>query len=137
MTVLNQEICAHEHAIHSKVSIEMSRLTIVFTGGRTCQIVSFVMYCAYLLVSFKISFSQAWNTPDRHHFKTLILSTNVDRKSLETEFSLAICRLAGDKWQSKTLFPVIFDPRGLFLTDPDLDDRKLQPSMKTDALQSL
>ena len=27
--------------------------------------------------------------------------------------------------------------RGLFLTDPDLDDRKLQPSMETDTLQSL
>ena len=40
-----------------------------------------------------------------------ILSTNVDQKSLETEFSIAICRPNGDKWQSKTLFIVIFDPR--------------------------
>ena len=37
----------------------------------------------------------------------LILSTNVDQKSLETEFSIAICRPTGDKWQSKTLFLAI------------------------------
>ena len=41
----------------------------------------------------------------------LILSTNVNQKSLETEYSIAICRLTGDKWQSKTLFLAIFDPR--------------------------
>ena len=39
-----------------------------------------------------------------NHAKTLILSTNIDQKSLETESSIAICRPTGDKWQSKTLF---------------------------------
>ena len=39
------------------------------------------------------------------------ISTNVDQKSLETEFSIAICRHAGDKWQSKTLCLASFDPR--------------------------
>ena len=39
-----------------------------------------------------------------------ILLRNVDQKSLETEFSIPICRHTGDKWQSKTLFPSIFDP---------------------------
>ena len=39
------------------------------------------------------------------------ISTNVDQKSLETEFSIAICRPTGDKWQSKTLFLANFDPR--------------------------
>ena len=29
----------------------------------------------------------------------LILSMNVDEKLLETEFSIAICRQTGDKWQ--------------------------------------
>ena len=43
-------------------------------------------------------------TPGRRQSKTLILSTNVDQKSLETEFSIAICRPTGDKWQSKALF---------------------------------
>ena len=35
------------------------------------------------------------NTPDRRQSKTLILSRNhfEDQKSLETEFSIAICRL--------------------------------------------
>ena len=46
----------------------------------------------------------------RRQSKTFILSTNLDKKSLETEFSIAICRLTGDKWQSKTLFLAIFDP---------------------------
>ena len=44
-----------------------------------------------------------FTTPDRQQSKTLILSTNVDQKSLETEFLIA-------KRQSKTLFLVIFGP---------------------------
>ena len=37
-------------------------------------------------------------------------STNVDQKSIETVFLIAICRQCGDKWQSlKTLFLMIFD----------------------------
>ena len=43
--------------------------------------------------------------------KLLTILTNVDQKSLETEFLIAICRPAGDKWQSKTLFLTIFDSR--------------------------
>ena len=50
-------------------------------------------------------------TPGKRQSKTLILSTNVDQKSLKTEFSIAICRSNDDKWQSKTLFLSIFDPR--------------------------
>ena len=50
------------------------------------------------------------NTPGRRQLKMPILSTNLDKKSLETEFSIAICRPTGDKWQSKTLFLEIFDP---------------------------
>ena len=38
---------------------------------------------------------------------------NVDKKSLETVFWIAICR--GDKWQLKTLFLAIFDHIGRFL----------------------
>ena len=41
----------------------------------------------------------------------LILSTKVDQKSLETEFSIAICHPTGDKMKSKKLFLKIFDPR--------------------------
>ena len=41
---------------------------------------------------------------DRQQSKTLILSTNVDQKSLEIEFLIGICRLTGDKGQSKILF---------------------------------
>ena len=40
----------------------------------------------------------------------LIPSTNIDQKSLETEFSIAICPLTGDKWQLKTLILAISDP---------------------------
>ena len=50
-------------------------------------------------------------TPGRRHSKTPTLSRNVDKKSIETVFSIAICRLTGDKWQSKTLFLSIFDLR--------------------------
>ena len=41
-------------------------------------------------------------TPGRRQSKTPILSRNVDQKSIETLFSIAICRPTGDKWQSKT-----------------------------------
>ena len=50
-------------------------------------------------------------TPDRRQSKTLIPSTNIDQKSLETEFLIVICRRTGDKRQSKTLFLPIFEPR--------------------------
>ena len=43
----------------------------------------------------------------------LILLTMIDQKALETEFLIAICRLTGNKWQSKTLFLAVFDPRSL------------------------
>ena len=33
----------------------------------------------------------------------------MDQKSLETVFLIAICRLTGNKWQSKILFQTIFD----------------------------
>ena len=46
-------------------------------------------------------------TPSRRQSKTLKLSRNIDQKSLETEFLIAICRPTGDKWQSKTLFLAI------------------------------
>ena len=59
--------------------------------------------------------SQASTTPGRQQLKKNKLSTNVDKKSLETEFPIAICRLTGDKWQSKTLFLAIFDPRSLIV----------------------
>ena len=35
-------------------------------------------------------------------------STNADQKSIETVFFIAISRQWGDKWQSKTLFLLIF-----------------------------
>ena len=54
-------------------------------------------------------------TPGWRQSKTLILSAIVDQKSIETEFSIVICRQLGDKWQSKTLFLTIFDPRSLIV----------------------
>ena len=54
-------------------------------------------------------------TIDRRQSKTLILSMNVDHTSLETEFSIAICRLTSDKWQSKKLFIAISDPHSSFV----------------------
>ena len=50
------------------------------------------------------------NTPGRRQSKMPILSRNVYQKSIETVFSIAICRPTGYKWQSKTLFLLIFYP---------------------------
>ena len=48
-----------------------------------------------------------------------ILSRNVDKKSMETVFSIAICRPTGDKWQSKNTVSIDFD---LHLTIFDVFD---------------
>ena len=64
-----------------------------------------------LSVFFSSSVSIVFITPDRRQSETLIKSTNIDQKPLATEFSIAIYRSTGDKWQSKTLFLWIFDPR--------------------------
>ena len=46
-------------------------------------------------------------------------SMNVDHRSLETVFSIAICRQSGDKRQSKALFLATLDPRSaIVLTFP-------------------
>ena len=57
------------------------------------------------------SWSDSFITPGRRQSKTTLQSRNVDQKSLETVFSIAICRPTGDKWQLKTLFISIFDAR--------------------------
>ena len=64
----------------------------------------------YVCITFAEN-TDAMNTPGRRQSKTSILSTNVNKNSLNTEFLIAICRPTGDKWQSKTLFLAIFDPR--------------------------
>ena len=46
-------------------------------------------------------------TQNRLQSKALILLMKVEKKLLETEFLIAICRLTGDKWQPKTLFLAI------------------------------
>ena len=51
------------------------------------------------------------NTPGRQQSKRPRLSGNADKKSIETVFLIAICHHFGDKWQWKTLFLSIFDPR--------------------------
>ena len=53
-------------------------------------------------------------TPDRRQSKTF-LTIDDDRNSIETVFLIAICRQSGDKWQSKTLFPIIFDLRSAII----------------------
>ena len=73
-----------------------------------------------LLVCF---FSLVSNhTPGRQQLKTAILSRNVDKKMLETEFLIAICHQSGEKWQSKTLLISIFDLR-LAIVDSVFDCR--------------
>ena len=53
------------------------------------------------------------------HFHTGWAATEnvntIDKKSLETEYSIAICHPTGEEWQSKTLFIAIFDPHSLIV----------------------
>ena len=55
------------------------------------------------------------DTSDKRQSKTLILSTNVDLRSLELEFLIAVCRSTDDEWQSKTQFLAICDPPSLIV----------------------
>ena len=71
----------------------------------------------HLTFIFQLISSYFINSLDRRKSKTVILSKNVDQKSFETGFLLAICRqfetgfLLAICRQSKTLFLAIFDPR--------------------------
>ena len=55
------------------------------------------------------------NTSKRRQSKTLILSTNIDLRSLEIKVLIVVCRPTGNKWQSKTLVVAISDPRSLIV----------------------
>ena len=52
-----------------------------------------------------------FTTPETRQSKTLLTIDERRSKSLETVFTIAICRKMGDKWQSKTRFLAIFDLR--------------------------
>ena len=70
------------------------------------------MFNYFTMILCKLYLSAApITTLGRWQSKTPTLLRNIDQKSLETEFSIAICRHTGDKWQWKTLFLSIFDPR--------------------------
>ena len=62
-----------------------------------------------------IEFGTLYITPGWQHLKTLIPSTNIDKKSLEKEFWIAICCLIDNKWQLEMLFLAIFYPRSLIV----------------------
>ena len=56
-------------------------------------------------MDFKLS--PYYHTANRRQSKTILTIDERGSKSLETLFSIAICRHLGDKWQSKTLFLAI------------------------------
>ena len=73
------------------------------TGGRTGSSESIhvkTLHCWKSSVAAQI-------TPDRRQSKTLLTFDECGSKSIETVFTIAICRQSGDKWQSKALFLTI------------------------------
>ena len=58
------------------------------TNGEWCRKKNFSQS---LFITYRIC------TPGKRQLKTLTLSTDVDQKSLEIEFSIAISRSTGDK----------------------------------------
>ena len=83
---------------------------LILTFISTSEVSQFCLILVLLQLNSDIWINTIFASDGRQS-KTLILSTNVDQTSLETEFSTAICRQSGDKWQSKTLLIAIFDPR--------------------------
>ena len=116
-------------------------------AGRTvivCMLGNFLCFCCHLQTFFKINFFnfekflqvhyQSVNTPGRWQSKTPILLRNVDQKSIETVFLIAICRHTGDKWQSKTLFVLIFDPPWRLWLPPTRCGQAVWIQIRTDVI---
>ena len=55
-----------------------------------------------------VTLEAIFTTTDRRQSQTLLTADERGSKSIKTVFSIAICRQSGDKWQSKTLFLIIF-----------------------------
>ena len=71
-----------------------------------------VSYLDWAFIYFHTGFMHtSIDTPSRRQSKTLSTIEERGSKSIETVFSIAICRQCGDKWQSKTLFLTIFGLR--------------------------
>ena len=77
----------------------------------------FTLWLWYFLLVDVVNLSRVfqiqvgWTHRKGSNRKRYSQSTNVDQKSIVTVISIAICRQSVDKWQSKTLFLMIFDLR--------------------------
>ena len=106
-------------AIKNVNTIDESRSKIARNRVFDCHLSPDCKLFIVALVSdwFGYIFSRPINTSDRRQLKMLILSTNVDLRSLEIEFLIAVCCLTGNKWQSKTLFLAICDPHSSIFSE--------------------
>ena len=86
------------HTLHE--FLERGESLLIFSGNHNLTVPSPGFRFSVLISSR--TFRHFILTLDSRELETLIhiLSTNVDQKSLETEFSIAICRPTGDQWQS-------------------------------------
>ena len=62
---------------------------------------------------FRTKYNGGISTPGRWQSKTLILSTKIDQKSLETEFSIAILLLDWQQMAIENIVSNVFDPHSL------------------------
>ena len=81
----------------------------IHVSNEACSFLHSIMW-HNLIIHTALIVLNSFNTPGRRQSKTLILSTNVDKKSLEMKFSIVSCRPTGDKWQSKKMVLESFDP---------------------------
>ena len=86
---------------HTNQAQEMTLMSLALV--LTCLVISLCFVCCIP--------ENETNKPDRRESKTLLTIGDRGYKSLETVFSIVICRRSGDKWQSKSLFLTTFDPR--------------------------
>ena len=102
------------HLIRSNISCVCCLFTLMLLNKTVHQNALFghdySLVCIFCYKAGHKIFLASVITLDRRQLKMLILSTNIDKKWLETEILIAICCPTGDKWQSKTLFLMIFDP---------------------------
>ena len=117
MFVVHTHTNTHTHA-RTHARMHASAHAHEHTHARTCDdTLSFVQWdpgkkMKFLVINLFYT-GVKWSVPtwEGSNRKRYQPSTNVDQKSIETIFSIAICRQCCDKWQSKTLFLKMFDLR--------------------------
>ena len=103
----NEEFISKQR-VNEKTCRVKIMLSLLLAGVRRLHVIYRLCVC---FISLRPYSDSGDITLGRRQSKMSTLSRSIYKKSIETVFSISICRHTGGKWQSKTLFLSIFDPR--------------------------